>query len=94
MFQRARAVLDGLAPIPEPSADERVAVALEHARLAVLLQGASRRTVIEFRKHFGWYTKGLPGAGGLRKRLFQVESLPEAEAVFAEWETLRTAQVA
>ncbi len=94
LFQRARAMLDGQAPIPEPSADERVTVAMEHARLAVRLQGNSRRTVIEFRKHFGWYTKGLPGAGGLRKRLFQVESLAEAEAVFAEWETLRTAQVA
>ena len=87
-------MLDGRLKIQEPSADERITVAMEHARLAVRLQGDSRRTVIEFRKHFGWYTKGLPGAGGLRKRLFQVESLAEAEAVFAEWETLRTAMVA
>ena len=93
LFQRARAVLNGQA-IPEPSADERIALAMEHARLAVRLQGDVRRTVIEFRKHFGWYTKGLPGAGGLRKRLFQVESLAEAQAVFAEYEAPRTAQVA
>ncbi len=94
LFQRARALLDGAVPIPEPSADERIALAMEHARLAVRLQGDSRRTVIEFRKHFGWYTKGLPGAGGLRKRLFQVESLAEAQEVFAEYGELRTAQVA
>jgi tRNA-dihydrouridine synthase B len=94
LFQRARAMLNGQAPILEPSADERIALAMEHARLAVRLQGDVRRTVIEFRKHFGWYTKGLPGAGGLRKRLFQVESLAEAQAVFAEYEEPRTAQVA
>jgi nifR3 family TIM-barrel protein len=94
LFRRARAMLNGQAPIREPSADERIALAMEHARLAVRLQGDVRRTVIEFRKHFGWYTKGLPGAGGLRKRLFQVESLAEAQAVFAEYEAPRTAQVA
>jgi tRNA-dihydrouridine synthase B len=94
LFQRARAMLNGEAPTPEPTADERIALAMEHARLAVRLQGDSRRTVIEFRKHFGWYTKGLPGAGGLRKRLFQVESLAEAQAVFAEYDALRTVQVA
>ena len=94
LFQRARALLNGQAPIPEPSADVRMARAMEHGRLAIRLQGDTRRTVIEFRKHFGWYTKGLPGAGGLRQRLFQVESMAEAQAVFAEYGEPRTAQVA
>ena len=39
--------------------------------------------MLEFRKHFGWYTRGLPHASDLRQRLFQVESLAEAEAIFA-----------
>ncbi len=94
LFQRARALLNGEAPIPEPSADVRMAMAMEHGRLAIRLQGDTRRTVIEFRKHFGWYTKGLPGAGGLRQRLFQVESMTEAQAVFAEYGEPLTAQVA
>jgi len=94
LFQRARALPNGKAPIPEPSAEVRIAMAMGHARLAVRLQGDTRRTVIEFRKHFGWYTKGLPGAGGLRQRLFQVESLAEAQAVFAEYGEPQTAQVA
>lgn len=94
LFQRARALLNGAAPIPEPSVDERIALALEHARLAVHLQQNSRRTVIEFRKHFGWYTKGLPGASGLRRRLFQVESLAEAQAIFVEYAEPQAAQVA
>ena len=57
-------------------------MALEHARLAIRLQGDTRRTVIEFRKHLGWYTRGLHGASDLRQRLFQVESIAEAEEIF------------
>jgi tRNA-dihydrouridine synthase len=57
-------------------------VALEHARLALRLQGDSRKTALEFRKHLGWYTKGLPGSSELRQRLFAIESMHEAETVF------------
>ena len=71
-------------PAP-PDADERFQVALEHARLALRLQGDTRKTVIEFRKHLGWYTKGLHGASDLRQRLFQIESMAEAEAIFLEY---------
>jgi tRNA-dihydrouridine synthase len=39
--------------------------------------------MVEFRKHFGWYTKGLHGACDLRARLFQVESMREAEVIFS-----------
>jgi tRNA-dihydrouridine synthase len=41
--------------------------------------------VVEFRKHFGWYTKGLHGSGELRQRLFQVESMAEAEEIFQNY---------
>ena len=44
-----------------------------------------RKTVIEFRKHLGWYTRGLHGASELRQRLFQIESIAEAEAIFLEY---------
>jgi len=85
LFRDARALLDGC-PRPEaPGAAERFAVALEHARLAQRLQGDGRRTVIEFRKHFGWYTKGLRSSSGLRGRLFQVETMAAAEALFSEY---------
>jgi tRNA-dihydrouridine synthase len=51
--------------------------------LALRLQGDTRKTAIEFRKHLGWYTKGIPGGAELRQRLFQIESMEEAEAIFA-----------
>ncbi|MEK7379977.1 MAG: tRNA dihydrouridine synthase DusB [Gemmatimonadota bacterium] len=85
IFRDARQLLVGADCPPAPEAEERFAVALEHARLALRLQGDSRKTVLEFRKHLGWYTKGLPGASALRQRLFQVESMAEIEAVFQQY---------
>lgn len=85
LFRDARALLDGAPVPPAPDPIERFAVAFEHARLAVELQGDSRKTVVEFRKHFGWYTRGLHSAASLRQQLFQVESMVEAERVFGEY---------
>ena len=85
LFRTARALLDGEARPANPSPAERFTVALEHAQLALRLQGDSRKTVIEFRKHLGWYTKGLPGAAALRERLFQVESMTEAAVLFDQY---------
>jgi nifR3 family TIM-barrel protein len=82
IFRDAQALMAGQ-PRPEaPSPEERFRVALTHARLALRLQGDSRKTMVEFRKHLGWYTKGLHGASHLRQQLFQVESLAAAEAIF------------
>lgn len=85
IFGQARDLLAGRVKRPDPSPVERFATALEHAQLARRLQGDTRTTALEFRKHFGWYTKGVPGAAELRTRLFQIQSLAEAEAVFAAY---------
>ena len=85
LFRDGQALLAGEAAPPPPSARERFGVALEHARLAIRLQGDTRRTVMEFRKHLGWYTRGLHGSSALRQRLFQIESIGEAEATFLEY---------
>lgn len=82
IFRDGGALLRGEPHPPAPGAAERFGTALEHALLALRLQGDSRKTVIEFRKHLGWYTKGLPGASGLREQLFRVETMIEAEALF------------
>ncbi|HXE57247.1 MAG TPA: tRNA dihydrouridine synthase DusB [Gemmatimonadales bacterium] len=85
LFRDAQALLAGEPVPPPPTPAERFAVALEHARLALRLQGDTRRTVVEFRKHLGWYTKGLHGASDLRQRLFQVETMAEAEEIFQRY---------
>jgi nifR3 family TIM-barrel protein len=85
LFRDGQTLLAGRPQPPAPDAHERFQVALDHARLALRLQGDTRKTVIEFRKHLGWYTKGLHGASDLRQRLFQIESVAEAEAIFLEY---------
>ncbi len=85
IFEQARALLDGGEPRPAPDAEERFAVAREHAQLQLEIKGDDRRTVLEFRKHLGWYTRGLSGAADLRRRLHQVESMAEAEQIFGEY---------
>ena len=85
LFRDSRALLDGLPRPAAPSAAEKFVLALEHAELALRLQGESRKTVIEFRKHLGWYTRGLPGASALRERLFHVETMSEAAMIFQEY---------
>ncbi len=85
LFRDAQALVAGEALPARPDPAERFEVALEHARLALELQGDTRQTVIEFRKQLGWYTKGLHGATDLRQRLFRIESIAEAEAVFLDY---------
>ncbi len=85
LFRDARALLNGEPKPPEADPAEKFAIALQHARLAIQLQGDSRHTMVEFRKHFGWYTKGLHGATNLRQKLFQVETMTGAERVFTEY---------
>ena len=85
LFRDAHALLAGRARPAHAAPTERFAVALQHARLALELQGDTRQTVIEFRKHLGWYTKGLHGASDLRQRLFRIEHIAEAEAIFLDY---------
>jgi nifR3 family TIM-barrel protein len=81
VFAHARAALDGL-PLPsEPEVDERFAVCLEHARNAVEFERDAERAIIDFRKHLGWYTKGLPDGRRLRTELFQATSLQDVEGL-------------
>jgi nifR3 family TIM-barrel protein len=85
IFTQGRDLLEGRPKRADPTAAERFGTALEHARLALRLQGDTRKTAMEFRKHLGWYTKGLPGSADLRQRLFAIESMAEAEAIFSNY---------
>ncbi len=85
IFTQARALLDGLPVPPTPPVAERFAVALRHAAMAASYEPDPRGAAIEFRKHLGWYVKGLPGSADLRRRLHAVESLGEVEGLFADY---------
>jgi nifR3 family TIM-barrel protein len=85
IFTRARAILDGREPPPAPGVAERFAIALDHARMANDYEPDPRGAAIEFRKHLGWYVKGLPGSAELRRRLHAVVSLGEVEEIFGDY---------
>ena len=90
IFAQARAALDGR-PIPEdPDVVERFRIVLEHARNAIAFERDEQRAMIEFRKHLGWYTRGLPDGRTLRQQLFEVRTLAEAERLLEQY--LETAQ--
>jgi tRNA-dihydrouridine synthase len=89
IFDQTRDLLEGRPMRPDPSVEDRFAIALDHARMAADYEPDRRGAAIEFRKHLGWYVKGLPGSAELRKRLHAVMSLGEVEGIFADYLTSR-----
>jgi tRNA-dihydrouridine synthase B len=85
IFDQTRDLLDGKMKRPDPSIEMRFAVAIEHAQMAAAYELDPRGAAIEFRKHLGWYVKGIPGSADLRRRLHAVNSLDEVEGIFAEY---------
>src|SRR5690606_5277448 len=85
IFAHARAALEGRPIPPEPGLLERVEVVLEHARNAIAFEADEERAMIEFRKHLGWYTKGLEDGRALRQELFQIRRLEEVERILEDY---------
>jgi len=85
IFAQARALIDG-SPIPAtPSVAERFAIALDHAAMVQSYEADPEGAAIEFRKHLGWYVKGLPNSAELRRRLHAVNSFGEVEGIFGDY---------
>jgi tRNA-dihydrouridine synthase len=87
IFDQTRALLEGKPKPAPPPIERRFEIALEHARMAEAYEPDPRGAAIEFRKHLGWYVKGVPGSADLRRKLHAVESLSEVEDVFAGYLT-------
>ncbi len=68
--------LEGGSP---PTTEERHRLVLEHFRAHVEFRGDPRAAVRQFRKHIGWYARGLVGASAFRGEAMQLESVKEVE---------------
>jgi tRNA-dihydrouridine synthase B len=79
LFGQARAALNGEAVPEDPTPEERFRILLEHARLVIAWEPEEEKAMVEFRKHLGWYTKGLPNGRVLRQELFAVTHLDQVE---------------
>ena len=94
IFRQALAALDGR-PVPaDPDVAERFEIVREHARLAIAFEREEEKAMIEFRKHLGWYTKGLPNGRVLRQELFEVRSLAEVDVLLERYQSELTALAA
>lgn len=85
IFDQVRDVLDGRPMRPAPDVAGRFAIALDHARMVQGYEVDPEGAAIEFRKHLGWYVKGLPNSADLRRRLHLVNSFGEVEGIFADY---------
>src|SRR5688572_5063002 len=85
IFAQARALIDGTVVPPTPTVEERFAIALEHAAMVQSYEADPEGAAIEFRKHLGWYVKGLPNSADLRRRLHAVNTFAEVERIFGEY---------
>lgn len=94
IFQQTRALIDGTAVPTAPDVEDRFKVALDHARMVQSYEVDPAGAAIEFRKHLGWYVKGLHNSADLRKKLHAVNSFSEVEGIFAEYLESRLAREA
>ncbi|GCE11667.1 tRNA dihydrouridine synthase [Tengunoibacter tsumagoiensis] len=66
-------------PTIQPTREERLHMALEHARVHAALKGEDH--FVELRKHMGWYLGRFPGAKQVRNELVQIHSLADVERI-------------
>jgi nifR3 family TIM-barrel protein len=85
IFDQAKDLLAGRPMRPTPDVEARFAVALDHARMVRAYETDPQGAAIEFRKHLGWYAKGLPSSADLRRKLHAVSSFDEVEGILGEY---------
>lgn len=85
IFDQTKDLLAGRPMRPTPDVRARFAVALDHARMVQEYEADPVGAAIEFRKHLGWYAKGLPNSADLRRRLHTVSSFGEVEGIFGDY---------
>ena len=85
IFAQTRALIDGTPEPQTPSVAERFAIALQHAAMVQSYEADPEGAAIEFRKHLGWYVKGLPNSADLRRRLHVVNAFGEVEGIFGDY---------
>jgi nifR3 family TIM-barrel protein len=84
LFRDLVDAFSGTEPRSGPCFGEVADTMLEHARLLVDWYGAEEPSMLAFRKHAGWYTKGFASSARLRNRLMRVKTLGELADALAD----------
>jgi tRNA-dihydrouridine synthase B len=85
IFDQAKDLMAGRPMRPTPPVEERFRIALDHARMVEAYEPDPDGAAVEFRKHLGWYVKGLPNSADLRRRLHAVTTFADVEGIFADY---------
>ena len=80
LFQQAKAALEG-GPIPPlPPLAERCDTAVRQFEMAAAAKG-ERVAVLEARRHYCWYLKGVPHSGYYKEQIVQMSTLEDVYRV-------------
>lgn len=80
IFDQVRSFLDQRSLVSQPVLHERVEVCLEHLSAAVAKKG-EYKGVIEMRKHYAGYFRGVADFKKIRMKLLTLQSYSEIEAI-------------
>ena len=80
LFAQAKAVLEGRPVPPLPPLSERCDTAVRQIELAAELRG-ERVAVLEARRHYCWYLKGVPHAGYYKEQIVRMNTLEDVYQV-------------
>ena len=83
LFRQINAYLTDTRVLPEPGIHERMAVMLRHIDRTIQYKG-ERTAMMEARHHAAYYTKGLRGGAGVRRRICQMSHFEELAKLAAE----------
>ncbi len=80
LFQQAKAALEGLPIPPLPPLAERCDTAVRQFDLAARYKG-ERVAVLEARRHYCWYLKGVPHSNYYKEQIVQMSTLEDVYRV-------------
>jgi tRNA-dihydrouridine synthase B len=83
IFNQAKAFIHEGVLIPQPDLPERIAVCLTHLKLAIQKKG-DHKGIIEMRKHYAGYFKGLAGFKKIRMEILTQNNYNEIEDILTK----------
>ncbi len=89
IFQRVNAYMKDGTILPPPTYDEVCDMIIKHGRMIVENKGEFTG-VREMRKHFSWYTAGMPHSTVMRNEVNAVESIDDLVAMVEKMRALLT----
>ena len=82
IFQQAKAALAGEPIPPRPPLDQRCDLVLRQIEMAAERRG-ERVALLEARRHYAWYLKGVPHAAYYKEQIVHMETLEDLRRVTA-----------